>query len=214
MPTTPAAPAAAVGSIEVARRDMYRGQILSAAEVEFARTGFAPTKMSAIAKAADLSLTTVYKHFEGKAQIWDELHAARMVELLARVERESTPGDTALERILAGVRSVAGYLVEQTAYLDMSLWAGTGWASGERGAHGVQETVWSAGIDTMAAGVARAVATREIPPIDPRVGAGLIVSSLQVWLASWVDRARADDPGELVDAMIERLRWTLAGTAG
>ncbi|MGN6160538.1 MAG: TetR/AcrR family transcriptional regulator, partial [Marmoricola sp.] len=87
-------------SIESARRDMYRRQILNAAEVEFSRTGFASTKMSAIAKTADLSLATLYKNFAGKSEIWDSLHAERMADLLARVSAESDRSATALDRIL------------------------------------------------------------------------------------------------------------------
>ena len=200
-----------LASIEESRRDMYRRQILDAAEVEFGRNGFGNTKMSAVAKAADLSLATVYKHFAGKVEIWDDLHAQRMDELLARVAAEAGTPETSLDRILQGVASVAGYLVDHPAYLDMSLWAGTGWASGERVAHGVQQTVWSAGLETMAAGVGRAVAEGEIPPIDARIAAGMIVNTLQVWLASWADRGRSEDPAALIEAMTQRLRWMLAG---
>lgn len=200
-------------SIDVARREMYRRQILNAAEVEFSRSGFASTKMSAIAKSADLSLATVYKNFAGKSEIWDSLHAERMAELLARVAAEGDAGKRGLDRILAGVASVAGYLLDHPNYLAMSLWAGTGWASSENAAHGVQETVWSAGLDTMAAGVQSAVAAGEIPPIDPRIAAGLIVSGMQVWLAHWADGDQRVPAATVIEAMTQRLRWMLAGPA-
>ena len=48
--------------------------------------------MAAIAKAADLSLATVYKTFAGKREIWNELHAERMTALLALVD-ERVAGD-------------------------------------------------------------------------------------------------------------------------
>lgn len=198
-------------SIDAARRDMYRRQILNAAELEFSRSGFASTKMSAIAKTADLSLATLYKHFAGKTEIWDTLHAQRMEDLLARVTSERDTANGPLERILAGVESVARYLIEQPTYLAMNLWAGSGWASSDGAAHGVQETVWSAGLDTMAAGVKAAVAAGEIPAIDPRVAAGLIVSALQVWLANWAESQHNSD--DLIDAMTQRLRWMLGGPA-
>ena len=54
---------------------LYRDLVLTAAEQEFARVGFAETKVATIAKTADLSLATVYKTFSGKDEIWDELHA-------------------------------------------------------------------------------------------------------------------------------------------
>lgn len=199
-------------SIDAARRDMYRRQILNAAEVEFSRSGYAATKVSAIAKAADLSLATVYKSFAGKTEIWDSLHAERMKDLLARVASESAADASALDRILAGVASVARYLIDHPSYLAMSLWAGTGWASSDRAAHGVQESVWSAGLGTMAAGVEAAIAAGEIPPIDPRVAAGLIVSSMQVWLATWADGDPTASADDVIAAMTQRLRWMLVGT--
>lgn len=199
-------------SIDEARRAMYRRQILNAAEIEFSRSGFANTKMSAIAKTADLSLATVYKSFAGKTEIWDSLHATRMRDLLARVDAERGDSPTAVDRILTGVDSVVRYLTEHPSYLAMSLWAGTGWASGDRAAHGVQETVWTSGLETMAAGVDNAVAAGEMPPIEGRIAAGLIVSSMQVWLAHWAEEPTSVD--ELVTAMTQRLRWMLTGVAG
>lgn len=200
-----------VRSIESARRDMYRRQILDAAEAEFGRSGFDNTKVTTIAKAAGLSLATVYKHFSGKSDIWDHLHNERMSELLDRVDTEGQHADGPLDRILAGVSSVARYLTEHPSYLEMNLWAGAGWASGDQVGIGAQRTVWTAGIDTLATGVANAVAQKEIPPIDDVVGAGLIVSSIQVWLATWARDDQRSDPGVLIDDMVERLRWTLAG---
>ena len=199
-------------SIDDARRDMYRRQILNAAEIEFSRSGFANTKMSAIAKTADLSLATLYKNFAGKTEIWDSLHAERMTALLARVAAESDRTAPALDRILSGVASVARYLIDHPNYLAMSLWAGTGWGSSERSAHGVQESVWSAGLETMAAGVETAVANHEIPPIGSRVAAGLIVSSMQVWLAGWTE-GYPHSADELIEAMLRRIRWMLVGPA-
>lgn len=204
----------AAPSIEDARHAMYRRQILAAAEGEFARSGYEQTKVASVAKAADLSLATVYKTFAGKSEIWDELHAVRMRELLDRVEREAPVGASHLARILAGVGSVAGYLADHPTYLDLNLWAGTGWAAGQRPSRGVQETVWSAGLRTMAAGIEQAVAHREIPVIDPGVGAALVITSLQVWLAGWVEGGRREPVDRLVEAMTERLRWTLAGPPG
>lgn len=200
-----------IGTIGDARRRMYRQQILQAAEVEFSRNGFANTKMNAIAKTADLSLATVYKHFAGKAEIWDELHSLRMEDLLRQVDRDAGRAASTLDRILAGIAAVARYLAEHDSYLDMNLRAGTGWASSEPTAHGVQRTVWSAGLDAIADGVELAVDRGEIAEINPRVAAGLIVSSLQVWLAEWTRAGRAEEPGPMIDAMIQRLRWMLAG---
>lgn len=201
-----------MASIESARHEMYRRQILGAAEAEFARNGFANTKMGDIAKGADVSLATVYKTFVGKAEIWDDLHAERMRDLLARVEAEAVSSGSAVEQLLAAIASVAHYLTEHPGYLEMSLWAGTGWAGGgERVGHGVQQTVWASGLETLAKGVEAAVAQGEVPAIDPRIGAGTMVATLQVWLAAWVDGGRQRDADEIIAAMAQRLYWMLTG---
>ncbi|MEQ6902163.1 TetR/AcrR family transcriptional regulator [Nocardioides sp. YIM 152588] len=200
-----------VRPIDDVRRSMYRAQILGAAESEFSRTGFAGTKVTAIAKAADLSLATVYKHFSGKEEIWDALHADRMAELLAEVEEAGATTASPLARIMAGIGAVARYLARHDAYLDMSLWAGAGWASSRPAAYGVQRTVWSAGQETLVAGMRSALDAGEVRGLEPRVAAGLVIASLQVWLAEWVAGGRHEDAEELVAAMLRRVEWMLVG---
>ncbi|MGN0065415.1 MAG: TetR/AcrR family transcriptional regulator [Nocardioides sp.] len=206
MPTTPPAP-----SIEDARRSLYRSQVLAAAEAEFSRHGFAGTKMAAVAKAADLSLATVYKQFSGKEEIWDALHADRMAELLAHVEGSGSTG-TPLERVVRGIGAVAEFLMAHPTYLDMNLWSTVGWASTpHRAATGVEASVWSSGQETIAAGIRAAVAAGEIPDVKPSVGVGMVVAILQVHLSAWVTDGRTQPPAEVVAALEERLRWVLAG---
>lgn len=203
--------AAEVGSIHDARRDMYRQQVLRAAEAEFGQAGFAATPMNAIAAASGLSLATVYKTFGGKAEIWDALHTERMDALL-RYVRSGERGGTSLDRLLDGVRRTALFLTENPAYLDLSLQAGGGWANGAGHGRGVQRTVWSAGLDMIASGVEAAIAEGDLSGIRPRVAAGLIVSALQVWLSDWVAAGRDEDPAVFIDDMITRLRLTLTGS--
>ena len=202
---------AEVGSIHDARRDMYRQQVLRAAEAEFAKAGFAATPMNAIATTAGLSLATVYKVFAGKAEIWDALHTERMDALLRHVESAERGGST-LDRLLNGVRATALFLASKPAYLDLSLQAGGGWANSAADGHGVQRTVWSAGLDMIAAGVESAISAGELSGIRPRVAAGLIVSAMQVWLSDWAATGRDDDPAVVVDDMITRVRLMLTAT--
>jgi AcrR family transcriptional regulator len=203
-----------MGSIQEARREMYRRQILGAAELEFGRTGFTDARMEAIASTAGVSLATVYKTFAGKLDIWNALHTDRMAALLSAVEAATRTSATPFERLLAGVAAVARFLAEHEGYLDLNLRAGFGWASNAEGGQGVQRTVWSAGLDMVSAGVEAAVERGELPDIRPRVAAGMIVSALQVWLADWVSSGR-DRPAEVViDELTLRLRWLLVGAPG
>lgn len=200
---------ASVKSIHDARRDMYRHQIASAAEIEFAKAGFDSTPMSAIAATAGLSLATVYKTFSGKAEIWDTLHAERMQALLAYVQAE--PGPTALDSLLNGVARVALFLIENPSYLELNLRVGGGWTTSADDGHGLQRSVWGAGLGQIASGVEAAIAAGDLTGIRPAVAAGLVVSALQVWLSDWASSDRTGDREALVADMIARLRLALVG---
>ncbi|MBB1054399.1 TetR/AcrR family transcriptional regulator [Dietzia sp. B44] len=189
----------------------YRRQILRAAEREFGKAGFAATPMNAIAATAGLSLATVYKSFSGKAEIWDALHRTRMDALLEAV-READAGEPGLERLLTGLRRVFLFLAAHPAYLEMNLRAGGGWASSVEGAHGIQRTVWSSGLEVIAAGMQAAADRGELAGLDPRIAAGMAISALQVWLSEWVRSERAEDPEALVDDMTRRLRLLLTSS--
>lgn len=186
----------------------YRRQILRAAEREFGKAGFAATPMNAIAATAGLSLATVYKSFSGKAEIWDALHRTRMDALLEAV-RGADAREPGLERLLTGLRRVFLFLAAHPAYLEMNLRAGGGWANSVEGAHGIQRTVWSSGLEVIAAGMQAAADRGELAGLDPRIAAGMAISALQVWLSEWVASERAEDPEVLVDDMTRRLRLLL-----
>ena len=197
-------------SVADERRSLYRELVLAAAEREFARVGFTDARMAAIAKAADVSLATVYKTFPGKTEIWNDLHAERMTALLAHVDTRVAAAGSPLERLLSGIAAVAEFLTEHPAYLELSLHASSGWLTASAG-HGVQRTVWSSGLDTIATGVAAARAAGELADLRPRIAAGLVVSALQVWLADWVDAGRDRAPAVVVDELVAHLRTMLTG---
>jgi AcrR family transcriptional regulator len=200
-----------VVSVAEARHAMYRQQVLNAAEIEFGKAGFADTRMDAIAATAGLSLATVYKTFAGKSEIWDALHKDRMDALLASVEGSGDEGQSGLDRLLASVAAVARFLADNPAYLELNIRVG-GWASSYHQAHGVQRSVWSAGIDMLAAGIQHAVDVDRLPAIRPQIGAAMVVSALQAWLTDWVVQERDRDIDAVIDEMQQHLRWMLAGS--
>jgi AcrR family transcriptional regulator len=194
------------------RRALYRDLVLSAAEGEFARVGYAETKVAAIAVAADLSLATLYKSFSGKEETWNELHTRRMEALVALVERRVTTAGTPLERLLDGIAAVAEYLTGQDAYLELNLRASSGWLTPATSI-GVQRSVWASGLDMIAAGVDAARAAGELTYLRTRIATGVIVSALQVWLADWVDAGRDREADVVVDELVAHLRMTLTRPA-
>jgi len=199
-------------SVAEERRTLYRDLVLTAAELEFARVGFADAKMAAIAKGADVSLATVYKTFPGKTEIWNDLHAERMTALLARVDERVAGTGSPVERLLGGIAAVAEFLTSHDAYLELRLHVSSGWLTAA-GGHGVQRTVWGSGLDTIASGVQAARAAGELADLRPRIAAGLVVSALQVWLADWVESGRDRDAETVVEDLVSHLRAMLTQDA-
>lgn len=183
----------------------FREAVLDAAEAEFARVGYGPAKVAAIAASADVSLATVYKLFGGKEDIWDQLHAARMAVLLDDVRGGAGPGPSPLDRLLAGIAAVARFLATHDRYLELSLAESGGWLA-PAGGTGVQRSVWSAGLDMIGQGVAAAIEAGEVTGLRPRTASCLVVSVLQVWLAEWVESGRDRPVPELVDDLVSHLR--------
>lgn len=190
------------------RRTLYRERVLDAAEAEFARVGFAETKMAAIARAAEVSLTTLYNVFPGKAEIWNDLHARRMASLLALVDERTAGTTSPLDRLITGVAAVAEFLVDHDAYLRLSLGTGATWLT-VAGSTGVERSVWTSGLEMIGAGVEASYAAGEITTLRPRIAAGMVVSALQVWLADWIAADRDRPAAEVVDDLTDRLRVLL-----
>jgi TetR/AcrR family transcriptional regulator len=84
------------------RRARTRGQILDAAEIVFSRHGYDGARIETIAADADVSVGTIYTHFEGKRGVY--LHLVdRALELFAEyMARAEDPELSPLQRVLAG----------------------------------------------------------------------------------------------------------------
>lgn len=198
-------------SIRQARRQMYRQQIIAAAELEFARSGFDKTKVSDIARAAGVSVDTVYKNFDGKTDIWDALNSHRMDELIAAGERATNGVASPLDRLLRSARAQVMFFDDHPNFLELHVREGWNWATAgvERG-RGVQRDVWRTGLAVVGALTQEAIDAGEIPALQPNVMAGLAVSALQVWLTEWVNTERARPARDIADELVAHLRQTLA----
>jgi len=204
-----AAKAGGAPSIRDARRQMYRQQILIAAEYEFARSGFTEAKVTAIAAAADVSLATVYKNFEGKDEIWDVLQAQRMNELVDAVRAATAATTSPLERLLVGARAQLEFFAANPNFLALHVKEGLSWATamggGEAG-RGGQRMAWRAGIEMLTQGVKDAVRAGELSHANPSIVAGLMISALQVWLTDWVVGGRKRPASVVADEFVDYLR--------
>jgi AcrR family transcriptional regulator len=190
---------------------MYRQQIIAAAELEFARTGFDKTKVSDIARAADVSVDTVYKNFDGKNDVWDALNRLRMDGVIAAGANATQGLTSPLEQLLCLARAQVMYFADHPNFLDLHIREGWSWATaGLELGRGVQRDVWRTGLGIVVALAENAIDAGEIPAMRPHVVAGLAVSALQVWLADWVNSGRNRPAREVADELVAHLQRTLA----
>jgi AcrR family transcriptional regulator len=200
-------------SISEARREMYRQQIIAAAEVEFGRSGFDGTKVSDIAATAGVSQATLYKHFAGKDAIWDALNQQRMEEFsivgLAAAEGLTSP----LESLLSMIRAQVAYFAAHPGFLQVHAREGLSWGSaGVDVGRGGQRDVWRTGIDTMVLLAEELVASGEVPKMRPTVLAGLVISSLQVYLTDWLNQGCVQPADAVSDELILHLRRSFSAS--
>ncbi len=88
-------------------RELYRDAILEAAELVFARCGFAGTRMADVAAEAGLGTGTLYNYFANRDELLSSLIARRSEELLASVKTaaESAAGRPPRDLLVAIVQT-------------------------------------------------------------------------------------------------------------
>lgn len=210
-----AIPKGPVTSIDDARRAMYRRQILAAAEYEFSQTGFTGARMGAIATSAGVSLTTVYRHFSGKDELWDALNAERMSEFVTAVQQRTDENATPLEKILGAAWAEIEFFAEHPNFLQLHLREGLSWGTAATlidVGRGKQREVWRTGMEMLTRGAEAAVEAGEITRLRPAVVASLVISVLQIWLTHWVAGDCRQPIEALADEVVAHLRCYL--TAG
>ena len=201
---------AKVPNIRDARRDMYRQQIISAAEFEFARAGFDKTKVADIARSADVSLATVYKNFSGKDEIWDALNRQQMDEFIAAAQHVAQDIDSPLDRLYSAMRVLVLYFTEHPNFLRLHINEGLNWATaGVDPWRGNQRDAWQTGRGIMVALAEDVVASGETPSMRPSVLAGMAVSALQVWLTDWANSGCDRPAEEVASELVEYLKRSL-----
>lgn len=108
---TPTRSAAAVARGE-RRRARTRATILDAAEVVFGRDGYERARIEEIAEAADVSVGSIYLHFDGKRGVYMHLVDRALTLFGQYMERSNDPGLTPLQRVLAGGDAYLRFHVE------------------------------------------------------------------------------------------------------
>ncbi|BBX04245.1 putative transcriptional regulator, TetR family protein [Mycolicibacterium moriokaense] len=84
------------------RRARTRTAILDAAEVVFGREGYEGARIEEIAERADVSVGSIYSHFDGKRGLYLQLVDRALGLFTEYMERSEDPSLTPLQRVLAG----------------------------------------------------------------------------------------------------------------
>lgn len=91
-------------------RDERRAQILRAAAVAFAGTGYAATSMDEVAKCAGITKLIIYRHFDSKAHLYREILedvAGLLLDRWTEVTHDGAPRVAAVEVLLPVARRQA-----------------------------------------------------------------------------------------------------------
>ena len=172
-----------------AREALYRQHIIEAAEKVFAEQGYSQSKMQDIAKAASVSLTTLYQSFAGKQALYRAVLVTRDEEMLAVVmaqvaETLKPPGK--VEQVLRLMRVHLAFLLNHPDYLRMQLHEGVAWYHSASRPSAEEERMWNQGLDLMAQVFGWGVEAGLFIPGEPEDQARLLLALQQVRLANWV----------------------------
>ena len=195
-------------TLRKARAEAYRAVVRGAAEKVFAEHGFAGARVEQIARAAGVSVGTIYRAYPGKKQeMYRDMHVQRGTELLGRtralgIEAWRRRGDV-LDGILAGLGALVEYFIGHPDYLRIVLHEEKAWAQGPVRQSAAQAVMWNEGMtgaeEAMRYGIAAGLLVDDAPEVMARTS----VAMEQAHLAYWLESGRSE-PAEQVAARLQR----------
>jgi AcrR family transcriptional regulator len=114
--TAPVAPNARPGRLE-RRKARTRAAIIEAASSLFHAQGYENTPIQQIAERADTGVGTLYGYFDSKDQILREVLRVHSDEALAHYNAVIKPDTPHIERVVAGLLTLADYIREHRSVL-------------------------------------------------------------------------------------------------
>jgi AcrR family transcriptional regulator len=193
-----------------ARRELYRTAILDAAEQAFADDGYDATKVQTIAKAAGVSLATLYATFPKKFDVYRALHQERLSALMAEVGRRVLSATNAFDRLRGGIEGYLRFHMDHPAFLGVQLKERVPWGTTDQLRSPEQTRAWEAGLQMMIAAFAEGMAQGVFVEDDPEVCARTATAMGQVRLALWIGRDMDQDKDEVARAAMLQFVRTFA----
>lgn len=181
------------------RASAYRAVVRAAAERVFSQAGFAGTRVEQIAKAAGVSVGTIYRAYPGKKrEIYRDIHVHRGTEVLGRAQAAGLRGfqrGDILDAIVEGIGTMVEYFIEHPDYLRIVLREEKAWAQGPARQSAAQTVMWNEGVGGTVEGIRQAVAAGLLIDDDPELMARTMVAMEHAHLGYWLEsgaRERAD----------------------
>ena len=124
-----------VGNLKVSRKiregQTRRRELLTAAEVLFAKNGFVKTTMAEIAEAAEFAVGTLYQIFKNKEEIYLSLVDEKVTVYLAEVEAETKTARGGAAKIEALIRTKLNFFEHNRNFFRIYVaeWSGSEWTA-------------------------------------------------------------------------------------
>jgi AcrR family transcriptional regulator len=176
-------------ALREARDALYREHVLEVAEGIFAEQGFASTRMQDIAKAAGISLGTLYQAYPGKAELCRAILITRDTEMLDAVIKAGQQvllQPRSIEQLLGLMETQLSFMLEHPDYLRMQLQEGHVWYHSTAWPSQAEQQLWERGLKLMEQIFRWGMSNGLFIPGDPADQARMTLTLQQTRLANWV----------------------------
>ena len=175
--------------LKAAKDALYREHIQEAAERIFAEQGFDDTKMQDVARAAGVSLATLYQAYPGKDELYRAILIARDGQMLGAVMahgQQVLQQPQSVERLLGLMEIHLRFLLQHPDYLRMQLQQGHAWYHRTAWPSREEQAMWERGLAVMSQVFEWGIAQGLFVAGDPSDQARLMLAVQQARLANWV----------------------------
>ncbi|MEM6290608.1 MAG: TetR/AcrR family transcriptional regulator [Myxococcota bacterium] len=196
-----------------AKRALYREAILDAAEREFAGHGYDQAKVTDIAKAAGVSLATLYATFPKKHDVYRALQKDRLEALMQQVGAVVLAAKDPFERLRGGIEGYLRFHMEHPDYLRGQLREGVPWGTTDQLRTPEQTQAWEAGRMMMMGAFEAGMNDGWFVRDDPELCARTATAMSQVRLSLWIDRDMDEPTDRVTTAAMQQILRTFAEPA-
>ena len=174
-----------------------RRDLLTAAEVLFAKNGFFKTTMAEIAEAAEFAIGTLYQIFKSKEEIYLSLVDEKVTAYLAEVEAQTSTASGGAAKIEALIRTKLNFFEHNRNFFRIYVaeWSGFEWTA--RSAFG--DRIWKkllTHLDMVAHIIENGACSGEFKGISPKEAAFALNGMMNSTIFHWIQGNHP--PGSLV----------------